>query len=220
MPEIMMNILRSFEFEAFIRLLLGGFLAGIIGYERQSWKKPAGLRTHILVGESAVLIMLCGIYISQITGGTDPSRIPAQLLSGIGFIGAGTILRDGFQVKGLTTAASLLAVTGIGLIIGAGAYAIGIMATIIVYVILSYTHVVSESAEKYNDFNFKIYTETPKAEIKEIEKIFGREEILIKGIKTHENYIEIKGKFSDEINKNKLIAKIMEIENVMELIEE
>ena len=68
------------------------------------------------------------------------SRIPAQLLSGIGFIGAGTILRDGLNVKGLTTAASLLAVTCIGLCIGAGFYLGGIVATFIVYIILSHSH--------------------------------------------------------------------------------
>ena len=80
--------------------MLGCILAGIIGLERSSWNKPAGFRTHSLVWMSAVLIMLCGEYMSK-EYNIDPSRIPAQLLSGIGFIGAGTILRDGFNVKGL-----------------------------------------------------------------------------------------------------------------------
>ena len=69
MEEILNVITNSFELEACLRLVLGAFLAGLIGYERESWKKPAGIRTHILVGESAVLIMLCGIYLSKtITG--------------------------------------------------------------------------------------------------------------------------------------------------------
>ena len=96
-------------------------LAGFIGAERESVNKPAGFKTHSLIGVSAVLIMLCGEYLSN-NYSVDASRIPAQLLSGIGFIGAGTILRDGFNVKGLTTASSLLAVTCIGLSIGAGFY--------------------------------------------------------------------------------------------------
>ena len=111
MLENFINLFGTFEVQALIRIILAAILAGIIGYERQSWKKPAGLRTHILVCESAVIVMLCGLYIQEKVGGSDPSRIPAQLLSGMGFIGAGTILRDGFHVKGLTTASSLLAVT-------------------------------------------------------------------------------------------------------------
>lgn len=93
--EIIVNVVTSFWFQAVIKLVLGFILAGIIGLERSSWSKPAGFRTHSLVGISAVLIMLCGEYMSR-EYNIDPSRIPAQLLSGIGFIGAGTILRDGF----------------------------------------------------------------------------------------------------------------------------
>ena len=144
MGELSFNeLINLFEVQAIIRIILGALLAGLIGYERQAWKKPAGFRTHILVGESAVLVTLCGIYLSGKIGGVDATRIPAQLLSGMGFIGAGTILRDGFHVKGLTTAASLLAVTGIGLLVGSGAYIIAIIATIIVYTILSYTYFVN-----------------------------------------------------------------------------
>lgn len=219
MQEFLLSIVKSFEFEACIRLLLGGILAGIIGHEREAWKKPAGTRTHILVGESAVLIMLCGIYISKVSQQADPSRIPAQLLSGIGFIGAGTILRDGFQVKGLTTAASLLAVTAIGLIIGAGAYVIGIVATLVVYGILSYTHIISESSEKYNEFEYVIDLENPKSRIKEIEELFDTDDIMLKSIKIDEQKIVIKGKHSDNLNTSKLISNLMNIDEVIEVTE-
>ncbi len=220
MPEILETILNSFEFEACVRLLLGAILAGIIGYEREAWKKPAGMRTHILVGESAVLIMLCGIFLANQTEGADPSRIPAQLLSGMGFIGAGTILRDGFHVKGLTTAASLLAVTGIGLTIGAGAYITAIVATLFVYIILSHTYMVSENIDKISEFHFKIFTDDVRNNMKEIEKIFTKEGINLKSIKTADNYIEVSGKVLDNVNKNKLITTIMKIESVKEVIEE
>ena len=86
----------------------------------------------------------------------DPSRIPAQLLSGIGFIGAGTILRDGFNVKGLTTAAGLLAVTCIGLSIGAGFYLGGIATTLIVYIILSYSYKISDKLDHFNILDLEI----------------------------------------------------------------
>ena len=135
----MVDIFLSFEVQAIIKLALGFILAGIIGAEREALNKPAGFKTHSLIGVSSVLIMLCGEYLAANTN-ADISRIPAQLLSGIGFIGAGTILRDGLNVKGLTTAASLLAVTCIGLSIGAGFYFGGIVATIIVYFVLSHSY--------------------------------------------------------------------------------
>ena len=88
--EFILNLFNSFWFESIFKLVLGFMLAGLIGLERSSWSKPAGFRTHALVGISAVLIMLCGEYMSQ-NFDMDPSRIPAQLLSGIGFLGAGII---------------------------------------------------------------------------------------------------------------------------------
>ena len=153
--ESVLNILNSFWFQSLLRITLGFVLAGVIGLERSSWNKPAGFRTHSLVGVSAVLIMLCGEYMSS-EYDIDPSRIPAQLLSGIGFIGAGTILRDGFNVKGLTTAAGLLAVTCIGLSIGAGFYLGGIFATLIVYLVLSYSYKISDRLDHFNILYLKI----------------------------------------------------------------
>ena len=140
------NLLAITEVETFIKLVLIVILSGIVGYERESWNKPAGFRTHVLVGISAVLVMICGQYLSE-KSGADPTRIPAQLLSGIGFLGAGTILRDGFNVKGLTTAAGLLAITCIGLFVGAGYYLGAIIATAVVYVVLSYSHILSTKLE-------------------------------------------------------------------------
>ena len=220
MVEFLTNLTQNFEFEAIIRLVLGAILTGIIGYEREAWKKPAGMRTHVLVGESAVMIMLCGIFLSRSVEGADPSRIPAQLLSGIGFIGAGTILRDGFHVKGLTTAASLLAVTGIGLLVGSGAYIIGIIATAVVYIILSYSYKVSDTVEKYNEFSYKIYTDHVYDDMKKIEKILAKDEIKIKRIKAEADYIEVKGKLMETINPNKLLTSIMKIEGIKEVVVE
>ena len=134
------------EIQTIFKLILIVFLSGFVGFERESWNKPAGFRTHVLVGISAVLVMVCGEYLYKATG-ADQTRIPAQLLSGIGFIGAGTILRDGFNVKGLTTAAGLLAVTCVGLAVGAGDYLDAIIATAVVYAVLSYSHIISGKLE-------------------------------------------------------------------------
>ena len=128
--EMVKTIINSFEFQTIIKLLLGIFLAGIIGLERSSWSKPAGFRTHALVGISAVLVMICGEYMSK-SFGVDSSRIPAQLLSGIGFLGAGTIIQNGTNVKGLTTAATIWLCGGIGLACGAGYFSGAIIATIV-----------------------------------------------------------------------------------------
>lgn len=153
--ELVISIINSFEMQSVIKLLLGIVLAGIIGLERSSWSKPAGFRTHALVGVSAVLVMLAGEYMAKAYE-IDPSRIPAQLLSGIGFLGAGTILRDGFNVKGLTSASTLLAVTCIGLCVGAGYYLCAIIATVLVYIILSYSHLISDKVEHYNVVELEI----------------------------------------------------------------
>ena len=217
--ESVLNILNSFWFQSLLRITLGFVLAGVIGLERSSWNKPAGFRTHSLVGVSAVLIMLCGEYMSS-EYDIDPSRIPAQLLSGIGFIGAGTILRDGFHVKGLTTAASLLAVTGIGLIVGAGAYLVAIVATFFIYIILSYSYKISDAAEKFDEFDFKIYTDDIYKNLKQVEKVLSKDEIIIKRIKVESDHIRVKGKILESLNKNRLITGIMKLEGIKEIVEE
>ena len=224
-----MNIGTSFWFQAIIKLLLGFILAGIIGLERSSWSKPAGFRTHALVGLSAVLIMLCGEYMSK-QYNMDPSRIPAQLLSGIGFIGAGTILRDGFNVKGLTTAAGLLAVTCIGLSIGAGFYLGGIVTTLIAYIILSYSYKISDRLDHFNVIDLKIrINKNVKEGLIKIEEILSNYNVEIKQVKrpnkdesdTEEETIRIVGQYNKRgFKKNELIRKITSLKNVNEVIEE
>src|SRR3989338_2313129 len=109
-----------------IRLLLSAAIAALIGWEREKHHKPAGLRTHMLVGVAATLITL--VSIDAIPGG-DPARIAAGIVTGIGFLGAGTIFRDKDTVRGLTTAASIWAVSGLGITLGAGAYTIAAAGT-------------------------------------------------------------------------------------------
>jgi putative Mg2+ transporter-C (MgtC) family protein len=119
--------------EVALRLILSLVLAGLIGLERESLGRPAGFRTHILVGMGSALIMIVSIYAFPRLGFTnDPGRIAAQVVSGIGFLGAGTIMREGATIRGLTTAASLWTVAGIGLTVGAGLYFAAIVATVLV----------------------------------------------------------------------------------------
>lgn len=227
--ESVLNILNSFWFQSLLRITLGFVLAGVIGLERSSWNKPAGFRTHSLVGVSAVLIMLCGEYMSS-EYDIDPSRIPAQLLSGIGFIGAGTILRDGFNVKGLTTAAGLLAVTCIGLSIGAGFYLGGIFATLIVYLVLSYSYKISDRLDHFNILELQINISKNSNEVlAQIENIFNDFNIDIKHIKrpkkdeieSNSEIINIVGQYAKKgFKKNELLRSISSLENVTEIMEE
>lgn len=219
MLENFINLFGTFEVQALIRIILAAILAGIIGYERQSWKKPAGLRTHILVCESAVIVMLCGLYIQEKVGGSDPSRIPAQLLSGMGFIGAGTILRDGFHVKGLTTAASLLAVTGIGLLVGCGAYVTAVIAAVIVYIILSYIYFVNSKLNKILNVNMEIIVEDdPKKIIERFQKMAIIEELIVKSMKIEDKKLIVTGKATEDVDLTHIIRKTLEIDGVKEVI--
>lgn len=106
-----------------VRVLLAMLFGGILGYEREKKRRPAGFRTYIVVCLGSSLAMMTGIYLNQTTGSGDAGRIAAQVISGIGFLGAGTILvTKQNQVKGLTTAAGLWAAACLGLALGAGFY--------------------------------------------------------------------------------------------------
>ncbi|MBQ2835925.1 MAG: MgtC/SapB family protein [Clostridia bacterium] len=221
--EYILNFFDSFWVEAVFRLVLGFMLAGFIGLERSSWSKPAGFRTHALVGLSAVLVMLCGEYLAK-NYNMDPSRIPAQLLSGIGFIGAGTILRDGFNVKGLTTAAGLLAVTCVGLSIGAGFYLGGIVTTLIVYIILSRSYRVSDKLDHFGILDLQISIDKePEETLTQVEKVLSYYNIEIKQMKkvgeddesNEPTLFNIVSQYNRKsTNKNELLKKLSLIKNV------
>ena len=131
------------ELTMVLRLIVAAILGGIVGMERGSGDRPAGFRTHILVCVGSALFMLVSIYgfddIAPVTTnleddiGTrrDTARIAAQVVSGIGFLGAGTILHEGLTIKGLTTAASLWIVSAIGLAVGSGMYLLSTVATML-----------------------------------------------------------------------------------------
>ncbi|PFM64169.1 methyltransferase [Bacillus cereus] len=129
----------SLDIDFIIRIGVAGLLGAMIGIEREIRSKEAGLKTHFLVAVGSALIMVVSKYaFSDIMFedhmSLDPSRIAAQVVSGVGFLGAGTIIIQKQAVKGLTTAAGLWATAGIGLAIGAGMYVVGIGATILVLI--------------------------------------------------------------------------------------
>lgn len=121
--------------ELTLRLAVAAFLGGLIGYQREAAERPAGLRTHILVSIGSALVMLVSLQFSKLSQ-ADPSRIAAGAITGIGFLGAGTIIRQGNIVIGLTTAASLWTTAAIGFAIGLGFYGGAVIATILTLFVL------------------------------------------------------------------------------------
>lgn len=139
--------LSAWDWTVLQRLLLITLVAGAIGFERERHGRAAGFRTHILVGVGSCLVMLTGIYLTDLYAGQvemDPTRMAAQIVSGIGFLGAGTILRYRASVRGLTTAASLWAVGGVGIAVGAGflwgAVASGVIVLVVLFALSSLEH--------------------------------------------------------------------------------
>ncbi|MEK3865889.1 MgtC/SapB family protein [Paenibacillus sp. FSL H7-0716] len=136
-------------YELSLRILISILLGGIIGWERERGQHPAGFRTHILVCVGSTLITLTSIYgFAQFAYETnvrmDPARLAAQVVSGIGFLGAGTIMRHGGNVSGLTTAASLWVVAAIGIGTGAGFYYASALTTVIVFVSLFILNIIEK----------------------------------------------------------------------------
>ena len=136
--EFFNRIIESTEINwesALIRILISFVIGTLIGIERETHNQPAGLRTHILISIGATIVMLISIYIPQTFTdfqNGDPGRIAAQVVSGIGFLGAGAILKFGADVKGLTTAASIWAMAALGLAVGAGMYTISLIGVVVI----------------------------------------------------------------------------------------
>ncbi len=151
---ILMTIMEhNFPLKVLFILILTTLLCSAIGLEREHVQRPAGVRTHMLVGLSSALVMLTSEFLLVKYNGTvvfDPTRMGAQVISGIGFLGAGTIIKEGYNVKGLTTAASLWSVACIGLATGCGFYFGAIMLTIIVLIALQFMrHVLPKHSQSH-----------------------------------------------------------------------
>ncbi|MDR0443513.1 MAG: MgtC/SapB family protein [Treponema sp.] len=129
------------ELDIVIRLCLGFVAGGIIGFERSSRRQVAGLRTHILIALGATCLMLLSIWLpGQFSRTADPGRIAAQVVSGMGFLGAGAIIRLGNSIRGLTTAASLWLTAAIGMAIGAGMFVAAITVEVLSLIALMVLH--------------------------------------------------------------------------------
>lgn len=167
-----------------ICIILACILSGIIGFERESRGHAAGFRTHILVSVGSALIMYLSIYgfSYDLFPNHDPARLAAQVVTGIGFLGAGAIMKTGVDIKGLTTATTLWIVMAIGLACGSGKFVIAILSTIIVFVVLKFLRKFEKMAQAKNPQLSMICDHT--FTIKSLKDAAAKYNITIKSIST------------------------------------
>jgi putative Mg2+ transporter-C (MgtC) family protein len=206
-----------------LRIFFAAVLSGVIGMERESKKHPAGFRTHLLVGVGSCLMMLLSLYGFEPYMDNydnirfDPARIPSYVISGIGFLGAGTILVKGATIRGLTTAASIWVVAGIGLVVGVGMYGPAVLTTVVVLLSLLFLN-------KFEAFFIKtgkvqriqIIVEQDGQSLSRIIKLFEKHHVNIKNLNVSSTRSKkdkrqlVHYTFDVEINNIQEKAKIME----------
>lgn len=213
--------------EILLKIFLACLLGGIIGLERESVNRPAGFRTHILVSVGATVVMITNIeLVHQMIQVVDvqPGRFGAAVISGIGFLGAGTIIKNKNTVKGLTTAASLWSTACIGLALGSGLYVIALAATFFVFLTLEFFPVLEKklSSSKYS--KIKITTVNSVGQLSRISKSFENMHVNVLGIKTEhdvdqddEIIILFKVKCPDKKKKTKIIEHLTQLKGVVEV---
>lgn len=210
------------ELEVVIRLLLAAIVGGLVGLERELNNRPAGLRTHILVTVGSALVMLVSKYGFLEVNNSDPARLAAQVVSGIGFLGAGTIIMQGNTVHGLTTAASLWTSACIGLALGAGYYIGGIAGAVIVLFTLVILRFVERSVVTRRYRTLTVIASERPGLIGEIGNTFARYSIIIKhvNIKPKKNlesmciHIEFVLKIVKNTECNRVLEEINDIREV------
>ena len=224
--ELINFFTSSIAGDIIFKLFVAFILSIIIGIERELFHKPAGVKTHSLICISSTLIMSLSTYMYDIYGAAmDPARLPAQIIAGIGFVGAGTIIREGFNVKGITTAASLLAITCIGLAVGAGFYEGAIFTTLFIFLILSLIAPIQSFLGKDKGANlFTVTSSCTHGIISEVQNLFEQNNIAVLNIEqqiSSSNSDEAVTKFLVKINdtklKEKLLTDVCNLPNIKEV---
>lgn len=174
------TLLGSVELDITVKLLLAALAGGLVGLEREKHGRPAGLRTNLLVAVGSCVMMIVseafyqkyGMFDAESTLRLDPARVAAQIVTGIGFIGAGVILKEGATVRGLTTAASLWAVAGLGMAFGMGFFSLGAIATVIVLISLTLLKKLDSILKKDRFLTFAVTAVNREGLIEELEEMF------------------------------------------------
>jgi len=216
------------EWQIILRVLVATALGAAVGIERERQDQPAGMRTHMILVIGATLAMVLSVNIGYLYAreGTpaDPARLAAQVISGIGFLGAGAILRFGFNVKGLTTATSLWTMAIVGMTVGAGYYLIGVVTTALMLVVLTVFNVIENrylrtSVSRY----IQIEADYHKGAVKTIRKVVQQfSDNLVsftiqKHVKNKRLRIQIVARISRDQALEDLIETISDIDGVRNL---
>jgi putative Mg2+ transporter-C (MgtC) family protein len=208
--------------EALLRLALAGVLGGLIGLERELRERGAGLRTHLLVAVGAALFTIAGAYGF---GGVrvDPTRVAAQIVTGVGFLGAGAIIRQGFSVRGLTTAATLWVVAAVGLAAGAGYYSGAVITTALVLVALWPLRILAfRILRRFRADDGRLLVELPAgagpgAVIDEIERAGARVTAMGVSQEGDRRRLELDLTLPHTVPAPRLVARIADVENVADV---
>jgi putative Mg2+ transporter-C (MgtC) family protein len=172
--------------EVVLKLILAVALGGLIGFERETSQKPAGFRTNILICVGAAMMIILGqlLFKGEGASSNEVARIAAAVITGVGFIGAGTIIQARGSVKGLTSAATIWAVAGLGLVIGAGYYVIAVIFSgIVILILLFFTRIEGRPRERLL-YRYELKTRAAREVLLNIKKLALHEGIKFKEI-TH-----------------------------------
>jgi putative Mg2+ transporter-C (MgtC) family protein len=175
----------TFDMITLAKLLLAAFLGGMIGLEREIHGRPAGFRTHLLVSLGSCLFVITSIQFYTLYGnfsgsqpvGVDPGRVAAQVVTGIGFLGAGAIIRERFSVRGLTTAACLWIAAAIGLCCGVGLFGISITVTLISLASLLFLKRVEKRLNRDTYVFLRVWSEDLPQQIEKIDSLLAECEV-------------------------------------------
>ena len=184
------TLLGSVELDITVKLLLAALAGGLVGLERERHGRPAGLRTNLLVavGSCVMVIVSEAFYLKYAMFGADtalrldPARVAAQIVTGIGFIGAGVILKEGASVRGLTTAASLWTVAGLGMAFGMGFYSLGAIATLLVLISLASLKKLDPIIKKDRFLTLTVTAVNREELLDELLEIFAARKLLVSDI--------------------------------------
>jgi len=212
------------NWEVLFRLFLAMLFGGVIGYERESAHRPAGLRTNLLVCLGAALIVLFESFYHEINPGTsDHLRMAAQVVTGIGFLGAGTIIQTRSHVIGLTTAATLWVTAGIGMAIGGGFYYAAGVSVILVLLSLRFLKLL-ENHLTFKSGRMLMITGVSKGDFaKKLQESLGKMKIPLWDMKISVDskcFVEASLRIPGNIDIDSLIAEVMKIEGVQRVTTE
>jgi putative Mg2+ transporter-C (MgtC) family protein len=208
------------DLELLARLMLAAVLGGAIGAERELNDQPAGLRTHMLLTTGACLFTLISAY--GFGRGSDPSRLAAQIVTGIGFLGGGAIVRDGLTVKGVTTAASIWATASVGVAIGAGSYVLGVGGAVLVvgtlFGLRSADNVLQRWGVSREEYTMLAHTGFDAARVVELVR---REKVSLRGLDRRDNedatVITLNVKLPSRYPAERLLDALGRLEGVREV---